>query len=145
MTNYGDMEFERRIFPRFTIHLPFSYHVQHPLAEDPVSDGEEVLNQSGLQQGRGAPQGMTANASQGGLMIYVQDNLPVGTRLKIKLTLAHRKQVKDVEVEVVVCWIAQANPGSAHRYQAGVKFLQISQENRSIIQWFEQLWLKQNM
>lgn len=145
MTKFGDMEFERRIFPRFTIHLPFSYQVRHPLMEEPVLSGEDVLELDNHNHGQMAVQGMTVNASRGGLMIYMQDNIPVGTRLQIKLTLAHRKQVKDVVVEVVVRWIAQADPGSAYRYRAGVQFLDISEENRSIIQWFEQLWLKQNM
>ena len=121
MTKFGKIEFERRIFPRFTLELPISYRLE----ED-------------------APQknGATTNVSRGGLMISVPDPLGLGDRLRIKLHLSRDRSPKSIELVGKVIWTSPPDPAKPHSYQAGIAFESVSAEDLELLKDFEQVWLE---
>ena len=117
---YGDIEFERRVFPRFVIHLPFSYEVDNKKNE-----------------------GITNNASQGGLQVYLPEPVAINTVLRFKLLLPEGNEVQYVEAAAKVTWVQKSMLPEPKNYKVGLAFVDISQEGRKFLQWFEQLWLNQ--
>lgn len=122
MTKFGNLEFERRIFPRFTLHLPFSYELD-----------TSVLGE-----------GLTLNASQGGLQVYLPEKVKIGDVLRMKLSLAEKKQVRQVEVSARVAWVEKSPLGKTYQYRVGLQLTEMSPEAESFIKWFEQIWLEQS-
>lgn len=121
-SKYGEVEFERRVFPRFIIHLPFRYQV-----EDHTRYGE----------------GVTQDASQGGLQIYVDDKLEIGKQLSLSLSLSEGKSVRTIQAKARVVWITETPQKAPKPYKAGLEFVDITAESLEFLKWFEQLWLNQ--
>jgi len=118
---YGDIEFERRVFPRFVIHLPFTYEI------DSQSGGE----------------GITNNASQGGLQVYLAERVKKNDILRFRLSLPDENAVQSIEVVARVIWFQKSMLPPPKNYKVGLEFVEISEEALNFLRWFEQLWLKQ--
>lgn len=119
---FGEIKFERRVFPRFVIHLPVSYAL-----EDNAASGE----------------GITNDASLGGLQIYVAEKFNLGDKVKIKLSLAEGKTVHTIQALARVVWIEENPSHDPKPYKMGLEFVDISAESLKHLKWFEQLWLNQ--
>ncbi len=119
---YGEVEFERRVFPRFVIHLPFRYQKEdHPRFGD----------------------GVTHDASRGGLQIYLDEPMEVNQRLNLSLSISEGKSMRTIQAKARVVWIAE-NPKQVPKpYKAGLAFTDITPESLEFLTWFEQLWLNQ--
>jgi c-di-GMP-binding flagellar brake protein YcgR len=120
MKKYGDVEFERRVFPRFIIHLPFSYEVENKKNE-----------------------GITNNVSQGGVQVYLPEPVALHTVLNFKFALPEDNETQYIDATAKVIWIQRSVLPAPKKYKAGLVFIDISREGRKFLQWFEQLWLNQ--
>jgi PilZ domain-containing protein len=116
----GDIEFERREFPRFVIHLPFSYELDHIQGE-----------------------GITSNASQGGVQVYLPDEVQESDLLRFKLVLPEGNGVRSVQATARVVWSHKSDLPAPKNFKAGLEFVDISDDGADFLKWFEQLWLNQ--
>jgi c-di-GMP-binding flagellar brake protein YcgR len=94
----GVANLERRRHPRFSIDLPIEYHLIPP-----------SLSHTGR----------ALNASEGGLSVYLSQQIEIGQHLKIKLFFASGSHLNSIEVLTEVVW----------DYRCGVKFMEISPED----------------
>ncbi|HYB21313.1 MAG TPA: PilZ domain-containing protein [Thermodesulfobacteriota bacterium] len=107
-TQFGTGNFERRTNPRFSADFPLEY-----------SRVDAASKFTGI--------GCTANASEGGLMLNLPEQLEVGQYIRVKLYLSPEPGLDFIEALCQVAWaeIPFTKDGDL-RY--GVKFLDISPE-----------------
>jgi c-di-GMP-binding flagellar brake protein YcgR len=103
----GILAIERRKHPRFVVELPLDYC---------RVDGSEIYG------------GIVANASEGGLLVYLPERLDVGQVLQIQIFY-----VKDLEFNMIkglakVVWSDLAARESWGEYRYGVQFLSIGEQ-----------------
>jgi len=102
---YGIVNFEKRGHPRFNVDLPIEYG----------------LTELFVKQGR------AANASEGGLLLYLPERMGIGQHLVVKLFFPSDSRLETVETRVQVVWIdileLEENCGD---YRTGVMFVDIS-------------------
>ena len=106
----GILAIERRKYPRFVVELPLDY------------TRAEVADIVG---------GIVANASEGGLLVYLPERLTIGTILQIQIFY-----VKDLEFNMLkaiakVVWCDMAARESWGEYRYGLEFLSISEQEFS--------------
>jgi c-di-GMP-binding flagellar brake protein YcgR len=118
---FGDIEFERRVFPRFTLRVPFTYQLES----------------------KATGQGVTGNASQGGLLAYLPERVQFEDRIRIKITLTEQKAVREVEALTRVAWVQETPGGVPHAFKLGLEFVEITAEALGHLKSFEQVWLEQ--
>ncbi len=106
MPHYGSVNFERRKHPRFSLDLPVEYW---------HTDSTTHLAR-------------TADVSEGGLLLYVSDEMHIGQKLGIKLFIDAGLKLLTLEAEVEVVWkdFRLAEKGY---FRVGVKFVHISLDN----------------
>ena len=80
---FGTLNFEKRRHPRYSVNLPVEYR---PTPDHPP----------------GRP-GRTGNVSEGGLLLYVSEEMEIGQSLRLRVFLAPEKR-NIVEAEVQVVW-----------------------------------------
>lgn len=103
---FGTVNFERRNHPRFSIDLPVEYW---------------QTNDSKIIPGR------ALNISEGGLLLYICEEIEIGQNLRLKLFFSGIK-LNFIEVQVQVAWKDfQFRKGDY--YRTGVKFVDISLED----------------
>ena len=103
---YGTVIFERRKHPRFSIDFPVEYwHIDNP----------------------GNHQGRAANVSEGGLLLYIAEEIEIGQILKVKLFFDSGPELKRVEAKVQAVW-KEFRMEKERDYRLGVKFVDISPE-----------------
>ena len=106
----GILAIERRKHPRFVVELPLDY------------TRTEVTDIVG---------GIVANASEGGLLVYLPERLEIGTILQIQIFY-----VKDLEFNMLkaiakVVWSDMAARESWGEYRYGLAFLSIGEQEFS--------------
>ena len=106
----GILAIERRKHPRFVVELPLDY------------TRTEVTDIVG---------GIVANASEGGLLVYLPERLEMGTVLQIQIFY-----VKDLEFNMLkaiakVVWSDMAARESWGEYRYGLQFLSIDEQEFS--------------
>lgn len=120
--SFGNVEFERRVFPRFKIKLPITYQVE----------------------AKKTGQGEVANASEGGLMLTLNEPVMTGSRLRVHMQLSDAKVPRTIEMVGKVVWTkVLSEPGQKDQYQVGLAFEEISPQAMSYLKQFEALWLEQ--
>jgi c-di-GMP-binding flagellar brake protein YcgR len=107
-SHIGIVNLERRKYPRFTIDLPIEYH---------------RLDSSTRYTGR------VLNASEGGLLLYLPEQMEMGQDLKIKLFFTSGVELNTVELLAQVVWTDIHLGKGWGDYRTGVKFIDISSEN----------------
>ena len=99
---------ERRGSRRFKVDLPMDY-----------SRLEKMRLRAGL----------AGDASEGGLMIYMQERMKIGTKLYVAVLFSLGFELTGVKALSQIIW-KDARPGEGWgRYKYGVKFLQIADED----------------
>jgi c-di-GMP-binding flagellar brake protein YcgR len=93
---------ERRSHPRISIELPFDYSL--------FEKGEDH-------------RGILADASEGGLLVYLLEKIDVGSLLKIEILFSRGTELVTVEAIVKVVWSDLASRESWAEYQYGLQFL----------------------
>ena len=105
----GVFAFERRKHPRLSIQFPLDYS---------LIDGKTVS--------RG---GMTANASEGGLLVYLREGIETGTLLKIEIFYVNASRLDAIRATAKVVWSNLAARQSCEEYRYGLEFQSIDQRN----------------
>jgi hypothetical protein len=103
--HFGVAKFEERAHPRFLLSLPVEYY---PASIDTRGTGH------------------TANASQGGLIVYLRRRFKVGDLLKLKLFFSSGPALNTVESVSQVIWTEKLKDAE---YRCGMKFVDISTED----------------
>jgi len=107
-SHIGIVNLERRKYPRFTVDLPIEYL---------------RLDSSTRYTGR------VLNASEGGLLLYLPEQMEMGQDLKIKLFFTSGVELNTVELLAQVVWTDIHLGKGWGDYRTGVKFIDISSEN----------------
>jgi hypothetical protein len=103
--HFGVAKFEERAHPRFLLNLPVEYY--------PAS-----IDKRGM--------GLTTNASEGGLIVYLRRHFQVGDLLKLKLFFSTGPALNTVETVSQVIWTEKLKDAE---YRCGMKFVDISPED----------------
>jgi c-di-GMP-binding flagellar brake protein YcgR len=107
-TKMGVLAIEKRKHPRFSVELPLDYS---------RVNGKETLG------------GMVANASEGGLLVYLPERVELGTLLKIEIFYVRGLELDNIKAvgKVVWCDLAARESWGEHRY--GLQFESIDEKN----------------
>jgi c-di-GMP-binding flagellar brake protein YcgR len=105
----GIVNFERRKHPRISVDLPIEYsRIEH--ATDPRN-------------------GRAANASHGGLLVYLPELVEVGQTLRLLIYFSI-PTIQKVEMTAEVAWVDIPMGEKPAEYRAGLKFLEILPEDQ---------------
>ncbi len=104
----GVLAIEKRKYPRFSVELPLNYS---------RTDGEKPLG------------GMVANASEGGLLVYLPERIELGASLKIEILYVRGLELDTIRAvaKVVWCDLAARESWGEHRY--GLQFQYIDKKD----------------
>jgi c-di-GMP-binding flagellar brake protein YcgR len=106
-SRYGTVNFEKRKHPRFSVDLPVEYR----------------------RTDLSADQGRAMNASEGGLLLYLPEQIEVGNHLRLKLFFTMGSELNSIETLVEVVWVDIHLGKDWGDYRTGVRFVEISTED----------------
>ena len=106
-TRYGTVNFEKRKHPRFSVDLP----VEYSRADLFVEHAHAI------------------NASEGGLLLYLPEQMEMGNHLKLKLFFTVGSELNTIETVVEVVWVDMHLRMDRGDYRTGVRFVEISTED----------------
>jgi c-di-GMP-binding flagellar brake protein YcgR len=112
---YGTVNFERRRYPRFNVDLPIEYC---------------EIDSSISHTGR------AFNASDGGCLLYLTEQVEIGQHLKVKLFFTSGSDLNIIETLAEVAWIDIHLGEAWGDYRCGVKFIDISPEDMTKLKNF---------
>ena len=104
---YGIVNFEKRKHPRFSVDLPVEYSRTDLFVE----------------------QGRAINASEGGLLLYLPEQVGMGNHLRLKLFFTMGSDLNAIETVVEVVWVDMHLEKDRGDYPMGVRFVDISAED----------------
>jgi c-di-GMP-binding flagellar brake protein YcgR len=110
----GAVNFELRKYPRFSLDLPIEYW-----------ETEKPQNHRGRM----------VNISEGGLMLFVTEEMEMGRNLRVKIFFGSSLSFGFIEAQVEVVW-RDMHWMSEEDYRIGVKFVDISPENKEKLEDF---------
>lgn len=110
----GMVNFERRKYPRFVINLPIEYLK--------------------LEQSRSRP-GRTGDLSEGGLLLYIPDEMDIGQDLQVTVFIDSEAGLKPIKVKARVVW-KDYRLEKGEFLRVGVNFLEITPEHRETLNGF---------
>jgi c-di-GMP-binding flagellar brake protein YcgR len=113
-SRYGIVNFEKRKHPRFSVDLPVEYSRTDLFVD----------------------QGRVMNASEGGLLLYLPDQMEIGNHLRLKLFFTMGSELKAVETLVAVVWVDLHLGKDWGDYRTGVRFVEISTEDMEKLMGF---------
>jgi c-di-GMP-binding flagellar brake protein YcgR len=105
---YGTVNFERRKHPRFNIDLPIEYY---------------QIDSTTHHNGR------AINASAGGLLVHLPEQMEIGQYLTLKLFFTSGSELNTTEMLVKVVWVDIHLEKDWGNYRTGVRFIDISPED----------------
>jgi c-di-GMP-binding flagellar brake protein YcgR len=107
-TKMGVLSIEKRKYPRFSVELPLNYS---------------------RTEGKGTLGGMVANASEGGLLVYLPERIEIGALLKIEIFYVRGLELDTIKAvaKIVWCDLAARESWGEHRY--GLQFQYIDQKD----------------
>jgi len=107
-TKMGVLAIEKRKHPRFSVELPLDYT---------RIDGKEIYG------------GMVANASEGGLLVYLPERIEIGALLKIEIFYVKGLELDTIKVVGKIVWsdLAARESWGEHRY--GLQFQNIEEKD----------------
>jgi c-di-GMP-binding flagellar brake protein YcgR len=111
---YGTVNFEKRKHPRFSVDLP----VEYGRADVSIKAGHAT------------------NASEGGLLLYLSEQMEIGNHLRLKLFFTMGSELHAVETLVEVVWVDIYLGEDWGDYRTGVRFVEISTEDMSKLKKF---------
>jgi len=109
-TKMGVLSIEKRKYPRFSVELPLNYS---------RAEGKDTLG------------GMVANASEGGLLVYLPERMEIGALLKIEIFYVRGLELDTIKAvaKIVWCDLAARESWGEHRY--GLQFEYIDEKDFS--------------
>jgi len=110
-----DLSSEKRKYPRFNVDLPIKY------------------SRSSLF----SKYARAVNASEGGLLLHLPEELEIGQQLTLKLFFPSSADSNIIEMIAQVVWMdVRLRKDWAWDYQTGVRFIDISREDRDVLKNF---------
>lgn len=106
----GILAIERRKHPRFVVELPLDYT---------RTEATDIVG------------GIVANASEGGLLVYLPERLEMGTILQIQIFYVKDLEFNMLKATAKVVWSDMAARESWGEYRYGLTFLSISEQEFS--------------
>jgi len=100
-TDKGAVVVERRRHPRITVELPLNYSIV---------------------EGKESHGGMVADASEGGLLVYLRERIPIGTHLKIEIVFVKGLELTSIKGISKVVWSDLAARESFGEFRYGLQF-----------------------
>lgn len=107
-TQRGILAIEKRRHPRFSVELPLDYT---------RINGKEMYG------------GMVANASEGGLLVYLPEKIEIGTLLKIEIFYVRGLELDTIKAVAKVVWSDLAARESWGEYRYGLQFEHIEEKD----------------
>jgi len=111
---YGTVNFEKRKHPRFSVDLPVEY-------------GRIDVS---------IKKGHVTNVSEGGLLLYLSEQIEIGNHLRLKLFFSMDSELHAIETIVEVVWADIHLGDVCGDYRTGVRFVEISTEDMSKLKKF---------
>jgi len=99
---------ERRKHPRFPVDLPIDYT---------------------LMENGNADVGSVVNASEGGLMVFLNERMDVGTKMVVFVPFILDADAKGIKATCRVVWRDFGEAAAGSRYQYGLQFTDIREED----------------
>ena len=99
---------ERRRHPRFPVDLPVDYTL--------------------VENGR-ADVGSVANVSEGGLMVFLNEQMDVGARMIVFVPFLLNSEATEIKATCRVVWSDFGSIAGGSRHQYGLQFMDISQDD----------------
>jgi c-di-GMP-binding flagellar brake protein YcgR len=109
-TKMGVLAIEKRKYPRFSVELPLDYS---------RLDVKQTLG------------GMVANASEGGLLVYLPERVEMGALLKIEIFYVRGLELDTIKAVAKVVWCDLATRESWGEYRYGLQFQSIDEKDFS--------------
>ena len=113
-SRYGTVNFEKRKHPRFSVDLP----VEYSRADLPADHARAM------------------NASEGGLLLYLPEQMEIGNPLRLKLFFTMGSELNAIETLVEVVWVDVHVGKDWGDYRTGVRFVEISTEEMDKLKSF---------
>jgi hypothetical protein len=113
-SRYGTVNFEKRKHPRFSVDLPVEYRQADLLGD----------------------QGRAMNASEGGLLLYLPEQIGIGNHLRLKLFFTMGSELNAIETLVEVVWVDVHLGKDWGDHRTGVRFVEISAEDMDKLKSF---------
>ncbi|OGP95272.1 MAG: hypothetical protein A2157_13825 [Deltaproteobacteria bacterium RBG_16_47_11] len=113
-SRYGTVNFEKRKHPRFNVDLPVEYSRADLFAD----------------------QGRAVNASEGGLLLYLPEQMELGNHLRLKLFFTMGSELNAIETLVEVVWVDVHLGKDWGDYRTGVRFVEIPTEEMDKLKSF---------
>ena len=110
----GVVSIEKRRFPRFNVDLPMKY-----------SEVKVRKKQGGIAH----------DASEGGLLVYLQEKFPIGTKLKVEVFFSHGFRLTPIRIEAEIVWADIRGPEDWGEFKYGLKFINIGKDDFSKLKW----------
>ena len=104
----GVLSVEKRKHPRYSVELPLSYC---------RVDDKELFG------------GMVANASGGGVLVYLPERMEIGAVLKIEIFYLKGLELDAIEAIIKVVWNDLATKGSLGEHRYGLEFQYIDEKD----------------
>lgn len=110
-TRMGILSIEKRKYPRFSVELPLNYT---------RAEGKDILG------------GMVANASEGGLLVYLPERFEIGGLLKIEIFYVKGLELDTIKAvgKVVWCDLGARESWGEHRYGLQFQYIEEKDFNR---------------
>lgn len=107
-TKMGVLAVEKRKHPRFSVELPLDYS---------RIEGKEIHG------------GIVANASLGGILVYLPERFEIGAMLKIEILYVRELELDNIRAIAKVVWSDLAALESPGEYRYGLQFQYIEEED----------------
>jgi hypothetical protein len=120
MAEYGGAQFDRRQYPRLDFTIPFAFDVS-----------EQKL-----------PDGITANISLGGLLVYLPYEVTKGQVLELTMRLPEGEVEQSFKARAEVMWVESGDFEGGWVSQAGLRFFEMSPRSFGVWKAFLDQWYK---
>lgn len=104
----GVLAIEKRKYPRFSVELPLDYS---------------------RVNGKGTLGGMVANASEGGLLVYLPERIELGAFLRIEIFYVKGLELDTIKAVARVVWSDMAARESWGEHRYGLQFENIDEKD----------------
>jgi c-di-GMP-binding flagellar brake protein YcgR len=104
----GVLAIDRRRHPRYSVELPLDYC---------RVDGEETYG------------GIVANASEGGILVYLPERMELGASLKMEIFYVRGLELDTIKVIAKVVWSDLAVKASWGEYRYGLQFQYVEEKD----------------